>query len=681
MPGPASKATSWSDIRAQVLQATDLVDLVGRSVRLIRRGRDFFGLCPFHQEKSPSFKVSPANQYFYCFGCKASGTALDFVMRRDRVEYRDALRLLADQGGIPLPTSGARESTSRRQSLLEAHSAAASVFQKHLQDPQAGAAARSYLAERGFTDAAVRDFHIGVAPVAWDALLTNPAMRKFPPALLAEAGLAKPRTNGEGYYDTFRNRLIFPIRDEAGRVIAFGGRVMPNSDDPAKYLNSPETPLFSKSRCVYGLDKARQAIVDSRTVAVVEGYTDVVMAHQHGVANVVSVLGTAMTEQHVAILRRFADRIVLLFDADAAGDAAVTRVVELFLTQPVEIAVATMPDGLDPDELLLKQGPEAFRAVVAAADDALSFQWRRLVRDLGDSPDLTSQQRAVTRYLELLAAARGAGPVDDVRWGAALARVSRLTDIPVESLHRRFPRAARRARRPRQQSDSVRPPAMGAPTRPDSSPAVPVDPARIRAECNILGLLLLDPSFWIKVQTEIEPADFADPGCRALALAYWQHQRDLGAPVLRDFVSLLAEQSPAPSETYGSSQDAVEFDGPASNAQDFASSTVRPADLAIRLAEMLEAALDSAAPPGKTEPISAGEEDQTPSMDQARRAEIERCLWLDVEYLLRPRTQNPQRQALVDLKSGKSGSAADEVDLLRQIAQGAKESSRRRENL
>src|SRR5213076_814120 len=210
--------------------------------------------------------------------------------------------------------------------------------------PQMGAAAREYLDQRGINAESVKRFQIGVALDAWDGLLRSPQVKKFPPGMLALAGLVKPRNNGDGYYDTFRNRLMFPIRDENGRVIAFGGRVMPGSEDPAKYLNSPETPLFSKGRSVFGLDVARHRVVETRTVAVVEGYTDVVMAHQYGASNVVSILGTAMTEQHVNLLRRFADRIVLLFDADTAGDMAVNRAVELFLTQPIEIAIASMPD-------------------------------------------------------------------------------------------------------------------------------------------------------------------------------------------------------------------------------------------------------------------------------------------------------------------------------------------------
>ena len=202
---------------------------------------------------------------------------------------------------------------------------------------------------------------------------------------------------------------MFPIRDENGRIIAFGGRVMPGSEDPAKYLNSPETPLFSKSRCVYGLDLARPRIVETQTVAVVEGYTDVIMAHQFGASNVVSVLGTSLTEQHVNLLRRHAGRIVLIFDADAAGEAAVNRAVELFLTQPVEIAIASLPDGLDPDEYLIKHGPDAFNQLLASAADALAYKWKQLERQVKASDSVTNRQQAVEQYLQTLADARGPG--------------------------------------------------------------------------------------------------------------------------------------------------------------------------------------------------------------------------------------------------------------------------------
>ena len=231
--------------------------------------------------------------------------------------------------------------------------------------------------------------------------------------------------------------------------MALGGRILPEfaENAPAKYINSPETPLFSKSRCLFGLDQAKQALVETRTAVVVEGYTDVVMAHQFGVKNVVSVLGTALTEQHVQVLKRFADRIVLLFDADVAGHTAADKAVGLFLTQPIEIHIAAMPEGIDPDEFLQNHGAEGFHSVVSNSIDALEFKWRQLSRKFAQSGDLTGQQEAVSEYLELLASARGSGPVDPIRWGGALTRVSRLTEIPVDQLNRRFKNGAR-PRRP-----------------------------------------------------------------------------------------------------------------------------------------------------------------------------------------------------------------------------------------
>lgn len=535
------------DNKSLVLNSTDIVELIGQSVALKRRGKDFVGLCPFHTEKSPSFHVSPARQFFHCFGCKASGNAIDFVIKRDRVEFIEALRILADKAGIDLPKRGASAAKAgERQMLFDAHSAACQFFESLFWDPQRGAAARQYLAQRGFTDQTLKQFRVGLAPDAWDGLLRSPGMRKFPPDKLAEAGLAKARQTGAGgFYDTFRNRIMFPILEEAqARIIAFGGRVVPASQDPAKYLNSPETPLFSKGRTVYGLNFARQRMIETGTAVVVEGYTDVVMAHQYGASNVVSVLGTAMTEQHVNVLRRFAGKIVLLFDADSAGDMAADRVVELFLTQDVEIAIAALPEGLDPDEYFIKFGAEAFdRDVIGAAKDVLTFKWDQLARRMNASGgDVTSQQKAVTAYLDLLAQARGAGPVDDMRWGAVLSRISRLTEMPLDDLHRRFRKPAKPTGLPRRSADSsvARPqPAVETPTPAVQSPAENVAHAREVAERQILGILLREPNRWQQVQMTVHPETFVDAARRRLADAYWGHQRDEGEPVFSELLGTL----------------------------------------------------------------------------------------------------------------------------------------------
>jgi DNA primase len=537
-----------------VIAATNLVELIGRTVSLKKAGKNYIGLCPFHSEKSPSFNVDPVKQFFHCFGCKKSGDAITFVMERDRVGFREALRQLGDSAGISEPEySGAsKEKTGQRKQLLDANSSAGVFFEKLLTDSVMGKAGRDYLHERGFNAESLKNFHIGLAADAWDALLRSPLMKAYPPTVLAAAGLVKTRESGNGFYDTFRNRLMFPIRDENGRVIAFGGRAMPGTPDKpadkAKYLNSPETPIFSKSRTLFGLDLARQKIVETRTVAVVEGYTDVVMAHQFGASNVVSPLGTALTENHVQILRRFAERIVLLFDADDAGDLAVNRAVELFLTQPVEILIASMPDGVDPDEFLLAQGLPAFEALLRNAPDALTYKWRQLSREFNASGnDLTGQQKAVEQYMELLANARASGPVDSLRWGSALARVSRLTDIPVPDLNRRFKAkkpVARKSIVPAVNAGSENPagdnqgkdgnePTTVAP--PHRRPSGSLN-ARDRSERWILAILLNEPARWSEIQHEVSIQQFSDQTRRKLAELYWQQQRDEGEVVFAEFL-------------------------------------------------------------------------------------------------------------------------------------------------
>jgi DNA primase len=308
-------------------------------------------------------------------------------------------------------------------------------------------------------------------------------------------------------------------------------------------LNSRDTPLFAKGRNLFGLDLARQKIVETRTVAVVEGYTDVVMAHQFGATNVVAALGASIGAAHVQILRRFAERIVLLFDADAAGDTATNRAVELFLTQPVEILIASMPDGVDPDEFLLAQGLPAFESVLKNAADALTYTWKQLVRRFNASGnDLTGQQKAVQQYLDLLAGARESGPVDLMRWGSALARVSRLTDIPTDQLNRMFrPKKSRgpiKSATPDSPERETNGEAGNEPTNVAPPPRKPVGPltARDRSERWILAILLNEPHRWTEIQHDVTVQQFADESHRKLAELYWHHQRDEGEPVFAEFL-------------------------------------------------------------------------------------------------------------------------------------------------
>ena len=484
-------------------------------------------------------------------------------------------------------------------------------FEKLLQDPIRGKAARDYLASRGINDETARKFRIGLAADGWDHLLKSDATRKFSPEQLHKAGLVKPRDSekGGGFYDTFRNRLMFPIRDPNGRVIAFGGRVMPGSQDPAKYLNSPETPVFSKSRSIYGLDQARQRIVETQTAVVVEGYTDVVMAHQFGATNVVSPLGTALTEQHVALLRRFAGRIVLLFDPDTAGDLAVDRAVSLFLTQPVEIAIADLGQDLDPDEYLLKYGLDAFEKLIRSAPEALAYKWKGLVRQFAgeDGTNLTGQQKAVETYLELIHQARQSGPVDPIRWGLVLSQVGKLTGIPAEQLHRRLNAAKPTASRSAMvggpvgagDSSSERSGKMEQPRRRG------VLSARVRAEQMILGSLLLWPAKWHQVQTLLAPEDFTDAGLSRLAEVYWSHQRDEGEPVFNEFLALLG----------GSNQSASSDEAGGGIVADVGLASVDLRELAVGITEEVEAA--AARQQDEDAPLREG----LAHLNQAREAE------------------------------------------------------------
>ena len=535
------------DSLARVRSATDIVQLISRTVALKRVGRKYLGLCPFHAEKTPSFNVDPEKGYFHCFGCKASGSAFDFVMKRDNLDFREALELLAREARIELPRSGqSKEQASQRQQLLDAQSAASKFFRKLFLTDSRGKPAREYMTKRGFTDATLDQFRVGFAPESWDAFLSSPEAKPFDPSLLQQAGLLKKRENADGFYDTFRDRVMFPIRDETGKTVAFGGRILPGSDNPAKYLNSPETPVFSKSRTAFGIDLARPKIVETRVVAVVEGYTDVMMAHQFGVSNVVSVLGTALTEHHVSLLKRFADKIVLLFDADAAGSGAADRSLELYLAQPIEIGVATLPEGKDPDEVLLEQGAPAFEAIIKSATPALDYVWNRLNRQYVEHEnDLTGQQKALEELIGRLASARQSGVVDPLRWTAFLARVSKFTRVPTEDLMQRVARQ-RRTAKPVFRSAEAKP--QGASMSADRPTDVPIDipvtvpDAAIKAYRWVIGAILLEPSRWTDVQQSVSLSDFGHPTYHRLAEVLWDAYRNEGAISLVEVLDLLNDE-------------------------------------------------------------------------------------------------------------------------------------------
>jgi DNA primase len=372
----------------QIKERVSIVDLVGQRVKLAKSGRNLKGLCPFHTEKTPSFYVFPDQDRYHCFGCGQSGDVFTWVMRTDNVEFGEALRLLAERVGIELKPPQARKAEDDRfDRLRQVNEATTRYFHSMLFAPS-GKAALAYLGERGLTRATIDAFQLGWAPDSWDALLTRLQQDGFAVEELVELGLVLARDSG-GHYDRFRGRITFPIRDAGGAVIGFGGRAM--GDAQPKYLNSSDSPLFSKGSSLYAIDVARAAIKKEGVAVVVEGYMDALAAHQAGIQHVVAALGTALTEEHLASLKRLAPRIVLALDADAAGDTAALRTLEvvrgtygriatpvadrrglvrLRYDQVLDVRVARLPSGQDPDDVI-KASPQRFLDLVAEAKPIL----------------------------------------------------------------------------------------------------------------------------------------------------------------------------------------------------------------------------------------------------------------------------------------------------------------------
>jgi DNA primase len=409
---PEGSRGSW-DLE-EIRRRADLVELISPHVRLRKAGRRLTGLCPFHQERTPSFSVDPETGLWYCFGCKVGGDVFRFVEMVEKVSFQDAVELLARRLGIQPRTPVAASQARAKERLLSLHERAARFFNTALKS-RAGSAVRDYLKERGVSDESVESFLLGYAPDQWEALLNAMDKQGFPGEDLARAGLVVQRDDGGlarrslgggGYYDRFRNRLTFPVRDATGRIIAFGGRAL--AADPStslgagqqpKYLNSPETPLFQKNQTLYAFDIARRAMSDKGRAIVVEGYMDAIACHEAGFTETVATMGTALTPGHVNLLRRRTDKLVLAFDSDSAGLAAALRSSELFRQAEVEVRVLTLPEGMDPDSLIRSKGPAAFAELVESAVPMLEWELRRALLPGKDGRDSVAALRDAVAVL------------------------------------------------------------------------------------------------------------------------------------------------------------------------------------------------------------------------------------------------------------------------------------------
>lgn len=346
----------------EIRNRADIIDIVSESVLLKKAGRNFVGLCPFHSEKAPSFTVSSEKQMFYCFGCGEGGNAFRFLMKNEGLTFPEAVKRLARRYGIEIPTerlsATKKQQLSERERLLSINRAAMEFFCNNLLNESFGKKAQAYLNGRGFSREIIQQFNLGYAPGGWDRLSNYFSSRRIPLALVEKAGLIIPRRSGSGYYDRFRERIIFPIFDLGLQVIGFGGRVMDES--LPKYLNSPESPVYSKSRSLYGLHRGKQKCRETETVYIVEGYLDLIKLHQFGIENSVATLGTSLTEDHIRLLKGFAGRAILVFDSDDAGLKAAHRTVGIFMKEEMEARIMVLPKGQDPDSFLSEFGFQAF---------------------------------------------------------------------------------------------------------------------------------------------------------------------------------------------------------------------------------------------------------------------------------------------------------------------------------
>ena len=479
------------DKLAEIRSRIDLAALVGEHVALKRSGASFRGLCPFHGEKTPSFYVHPDRGFFHCFGCQASGDAIAFLMRIDGLSFPEAARQLAERAGIELAFAdaaedrAAKQARARRERLLGVVEEAAGFFVEMLKAHRFGPMAREELSRRAVSDETASRYRLGYAPAGWDELATHLGKRGISPADAEEVGLLVPRRQQPGHYDRFRHRLMFPISDPHGRIVAFSGRILPplpneerTGDPPAKYVNSPESPLYRKGELLFGLHEARVELRRRDAAVVCEGNFDVISVSQAGFANVVAPLGTAFTPAQAKLLRRYVSSVILLFDADAAGRKAVRAAQPLLAEAGLSARVAVLPPGEDPDSFLRAKGAEALQRVLDGAPSVIEHLIEVAAADAGADPHAKAD--AIAELGPVVASIDN--PVEGRLYLERIARAFEISEVSaVREQLRRGLRAARRTQRE----------PAAAQTPPQEHPrAVALDPL----EADLVGALLDQPS-------------------------------------------------------------------------------------------------------------------------------------------------------------------------------------------
>jgi DNA primase len=502
-----------SELIERVRRGTDLVEIVSEHLSLRKAGQNYLGLCPFHHEKTPSFTVSQAKQLYYCFGCGAGGDVFSFLERQEQIAFPEALRRLAQRAGVALPAPsptqrGAGEQREReRQALYAVLERAAALFRRNLLEHPEGARARAYLRERGIAPETEEAFGLGYALPTWNDLERRLRKEGCPVERLQQAGLIQASETGGRYYDRFRGRLLFPIRDPSGRVIAFGGRVL--GEGQPKYLNSPETPVFQKGQCLYGLDRAKETIRRMGYGIVVEGYLDALMAHQHGFPHAVATLGTALTADHVRLLHRFAPKITLLFDADPAGVRAALRGLDPIVSEGMRVHVALLPEGDDPDSFLRRAGRGALEERLRGSIPLVEFILQTHLQGQ-ESAAVGDRIDRLERVLPVLA--RVTHPIERGHYVKQVAERLHIDESDI-----------RDALRQREGKDTAR-------RAPEGSPASPLRGREepVAAEETLLHLMVQREELLLRAARELTPEEFSHPPFRRMVERLFAQLRQEG---------------------------------------------------------------------------------------------------------------------------------------------------------
>jgi len=496
----------------ETIQAhNDIVEVVSRYLPLKRAGQTYKALCPFHSEKTPSFFVNPQRQIFHCFGCGVGGDVFSFLMRQDSLTFPEAVRTLAERAGIELPEAG-REEVSHRDRLLKLHALAADFFHWGLTKSKNGEIARAYLAVRAIAPETIKAFRLGYAQPSWDSFVNHAQKKDFPVELIVEAGLAIKRPEKEGCYDRFRHRLIVPVCDHQGRVIAFGGRVFDKSEP--KYINSPDTPLFRKGQMLFGLHLAKEAIGKEGEAILGEGYFDVIRAHQEGVKNMVCSQGTAFTDVQAQIFKRYTDKVVTAFDADQAGTEAALRGLSIFLQKNFEVRIALLPPGEDPDSFIARKGVEAFREAVRNSVLLIDFKLEKL-RERHDVRTDRGKLKVLKEMLETIAEIESAVLKDSYVKKLAVALGVSEAAVWEEMKKRREPTPPRRA---------------------ETAPA----PAGDKIELLLLKFIIRDDKLAQLIGDDFDPEDFS-PSLRPIVETILALTRARRFPLFRTLPLALRE--------------------------------------------------------------------------------------------------------------------------------------------